>query len=350
MKKYISLLVGILVFAEAFSQDPQFTQFFAAPLYHNPAFAGGNYAPRVMFNYRNQWPSLNANFITTMASIDHFIEKANSGVGITVMNDQQGNRLKNTEISGLYSYQVKLTEKNSLRLGLQGTYSNRGFDPNGLTFGDQFNNNGFISGSTSKDPFATGSNYQKVNLFDVASGVLFYNPKSFIGLSAHHITQPAISYLKTANNSQTGNRLSRKYMLTGGLNIPVNNPLSNGGAFDKELIVTPTFLYKKQGAFSQLDLGAYITYAPLSLGLWYRGIPLKKVFKDFPNQDAVAALIGFRFDSFSIGYSYDLTISGLGTSSGGSHEISISYQLQNSERDKTPYLKQRKKELSCPRF
>lgn len=353
MKK-IKFIFGLLFVAlNCLAQDPQFTQFYAAPLYHNPAFTGGGYAPRVMFNYRNQWPSLNANFITSLVSIDHFIEKANSGIGITLLNDEQGNRLKNTEVTALYSYQLQIGQKNFLRMGLQGSYSTRGFDPSGLTFGDQFNNSGF-TGAPSSDPFADKGNFQTSRKFDVGSGVLFYNPRAFIGVSMHHINRPTLTFNTNTTPSPgcvTGDCIPRKFMVNGGLNIPLNNAYSGAGNSDKEFVITPTFLYKKQGQFSQLDMGAYVTYTPLTLGLWYRGIPLKKLFSDkFPNQDALAALVGFRFENFSVGYSYDLTISGLGASSGGSHEISISYQLDKFDKESSPYKRQRKKELACPKF
>ncbi|MCP9769127.1 type IX secretion system membrane protein PorP/SprF [Lacihabitans sp. LS3-19] len=351
MKRLFLILTFVNLVTVVFAQDPQFTQFYAAPLYHNPAFAGSGYAPRVMFNYRNQWPSLNANFITSVVSVDHFIDKANSGIGITLLNDAQGSRLKNTEFTALYAYQLKLNNKNSLRLGLQGSYSVRGFDPSGLIFGDQLSNSGY-TGSPSSDPYANLTNMRTVRNFDVGSGALFYNPKVFLGLSVNHITQPTITYSNqpTAAGCANGDCIPRKYMLNGGYNISLNHLVNASASSDREFTVTPTFLYKKQGQFSQLDLGAYVTYTPLTLGLQYRGIPLKKVFSSFPNQDAIAALVGFRFDNFSLGYSYDFTISGLGSQSGGSHEFSLSYQLDKFDNDKSPYIKQRKKELACPKF
>ena len=352
MKRLFQILIFINIALGANAQDPQFTQFYAAPLYHNPAFTGSGYAPRIIFNYRNQWPSLNANFITQLVTVDHYIEKAKSGVGLSFLNDSQGNRLKNTEVIGSYAYQLQVGEKNFVRLGVQGSYSNRGFDPNGLVFGDQLSNSGY-TGAASNDPFANLTNFRTVKSFDVGSGVLFYNPKLFLGLSVNHITQPRISFSGTASTTTgcaNGDCIPRKYMVNGGYNISLNNLINTTPNSEREFTVTPTFLYKKQGQFSQLDLGFYATYTPLTVGLSYRGIPLKKIFSPFPNQDAIAALVGFRFDNFSLGYSYDYTISGLGASSGGSHEFSISYQLDKFDNDKTPYIRQRKKELACPKF
>jgi hypothetical protein len=78
-------------------------------------------------------------------------------------------------------------------------------------------------------------------------------------------------------------------------------------------------------------------------------LPIKKYTEGINNHDAVVFLVGYRQENFSIGYSFDATISSLGTASGGSHEVSISY-IFDVYRDKRPNYKRMKKELSCPKF
>ena len=58
---------------EVFAQDPTFTQFYANPLYLNPAFAGSNKCPRISMNYRNEWPNLSGNYVTYSASYDKYV-------------------------------------------------------------------------------------------------------------------------------------------------------------------------------------------------------------------------------------------------------------------------------------
>src|SRR5690606_33226947 len=146
------------------------------------------------------------------------------------------------------------------------------------------------------------------------------------------LTQPEFNFIP----GSSGDFLPMKIMVTGGLNIPLSNVSSSAANADKEFVATPTFLFKQQGKFTQLDLRAYVTYSLLTLGLWYRGIPLKRNGTQTVNHDALAALVGFRFDNFSFGYSYDLTISSLGSNSGGAHEISIAYQFDAFESEKSP--------------
>lgn len=350
MKKAIELIFGILIIGKLTAQDAQFSQYYAAPLYHNPAFAGAGYAPRFVMNYRNQWPSLGANFVTSNVSFDHYFDKFNSGVGITLLNDSQGSgRLKNTELALQYAYQLRINEDNFVRLGVQGGFSSRGVDVNGLTFGEQFTNQGFISGSTPNDPLANPANFTKVTVADFAAGAVYFNQKMWLGVSTHHLTQPEISPISAALGGASAS-LPMKYTITGGLNIPLGNPRGRAAGLSRDLVATPTFLVKKQGKFSQLDLGAYLTYSPLTLGLWYRGIPIQKYNTERLNHDALVALVGFRLDSFSIGYSYDLTISSLGVSTGGSHELSIAYQFAPPEGMRSTRGRRNKKELSCPKF
>jgi len=349
MKKlYLQIVLLCFVCLRGLAQDPQFSQFYAAPIYQNPAFAGSAFATRLIANYRNQWPSITANFVTSSFSIDHHLEGLNSGIGLIVTNDSQGpNRLTSTDISGIYAYQLKINEENFLRLGIQGTYSNKSMSYMGLTFGDQYNDKGFIDGFPTQDPLGPdGSPLPTVHLADFSAGALFYNSRSWLGLSAHHINQPAYTFFNTAGKNAY---LPMKVSISGGLNIPLANPYTRGLNADKDFSISPAFLYKSQGKFDQLDVGLYATYSPLTVGVWYRGIPIKKRNITRTNHDALVFLVGVRQDNFSIGYSYDITVSSLSVSTGGSHEISIAYQFEPVIKSMFRY-KRNKKALSCPKF
>src|SRR5210317_1152683 len=113
MKRYLLLLfTGFCLTGIVKAQDPELTQFYAAPIYTNPALAGTGSCDgggRVGLNYRNQWPSLPGTFITTTASYDQHFDKIGGGIGILVMDDRAGEGLlTSTHISGVYSYQLIL--------------------------------------------------------------------------------------------------------------------------------------------------------------------------------------------------------------------------------------------------
>lgn len=341
-KRLLPLFLLTLLCLKGWSQDPQFSQFYANPLYLNPALAGGALAPRATINYRNQWPSLSANFVTTSIGADVFLPNFNSGLGVLVTMDSQGlGNLKSTEAALQYSYQIQFNELTSLRLGIQGGVASRTLDYFGLTFGDQYNNGG-LTGQPSEDPFAKGG--PNVFYADFGAGAMLYSDWYWAGISAHHLNRP-----NQAFSDLTQARLPVKASLQAGLRIPFAGYTFLGDEIDKEKTISPAIMYKKQGKYDQFDAGMYVTIEPLVIGAWYRGIPFKKYEQNINNHESLIFLAGYRQDKFSIGYSYDLTISTLGAGSGGAHEISLSYIFAPLEsKPKRP--KTRKRQLSCPKF
>src|SRR6188472_1247733 len=109
----IVLLFCVLMLAldsSVTAQDPQFSQFYAAPLYLNPAFAGSTSQARAGINYRNQWPAIDANFTTMSAYFDYFIEDKNSGIGMLLMRDQEGLAgLRSLSLSLQYAYELQIS-------------------------------------------------------------------------------------------------------------------------------------------------------------------------------------------------------------------------------------------------
>ena len=91
-------MAGILLFlsTDAESQDPAFSQFYANPLYMNPAMAGVEISPKIYLGYRNQWPGAINPYVTYHASYDQYIEVLQGGVGVHVGNDRQGGGVFNT--------------------------------------------------------------------------------------------------------------------------------------------------------------------------------------------------------------------------------------------------------------
>jgi len=66
-----------------------------------------------------------------------------------------------------------------------------------------------------------------------------------------------------------------------------------------------------------------------------------------PNNDAVAAIIGYYAGPYKIGYSYDITISSLGIgNSAGTHEISLVYEWANKRNIKLA----KRRIMPCAKF
>lgn len=321
MKKiYICFLLFISLFSfeQLQAQDPQFTQFYANPLYLNPAFAGTARCPRFCLNYRNEWPGFYKTYITTSASYDQYINALSGGIGLLVMQDRAGNgTLVTTDVSGMYSYKLSLSREFSMQFGLQGTYHQKTLDWTKLTFGDMIDKRrGFVY-NTNENPTVYPN--QTIRNADVSAGILGYSKRYFFGFAVNHLTQPSEGFISKDNGP-----LPMKFTGHAGANIP----LEKGG----ETYLSPNILYQYQGQFQQLNLGLYFVKGNVVAGLWYR------------NQDAAIALIGYQTQYFKFGYSYDVTISRLANVSAGSHEISMQFQLACRPK------KRKFRTVSCPSF
>ncbi len=319
MKKYLYLFVFAgLVSNEALAQDPEFTQFYAAPLYLNPAFAGTARCPRIALNYRNQWPALSGTFVTQQFSYDQHIPSIYGGLGLMVTNDQAGEAtLKTTTINLIYSYQLQVNRKFSVRFGMQAGYFQRSLDWNKLTFGDMIDpRRGFVY--QTKDVPRGGT----VGNVDFAAGILGFSEQFYFGFAAHHLTQPNESVI--IGNSP----IPMKFTGHAGAIIPI----SKSKYSTNDAKISPNILFRSQGTFNQLNIGMYMSKSGIVGGVWYR------------NRDAFIVLVGINTTHFKFGYSYDLTLSKLGTGSGGSHELSMGFNFNCKPKKRTF------RTISCPSF
>ena len=344
-KKVLFFLILSFSLIETKAQDIQFSMFYAVPLYINPAFAGSRHANRAMLHHRFQWASQEGRYYTTMASFDTYSMKYNSGIGAMLMYDY-GNTLTSTILQLQYAYELRLNSVHTLRFGLQGGFMQTAVSS--LTLPQDVSNDG-LSGKKS---------FGGTNFFapDISAGILWYAKRLYVSLSFHHLNRPQYSLL---NNSDS--RWPTKLTLTGGYKIPIRFGGDDGThTVPVTMSVTPTITYKKQmgavgpyfegtGSGDQVDLGIYYTYNWLIAGLWYRGIPFtglkdERTGRVYNNNESVVFLIGASYQSFGVGYAYDLTVSTQSTRTGGSHEINLSYVFR------TKHTKKPLKSLPCPDF
>ena len=104
------LLIASLLFKPtATAQDPQFSQFYAAPLYLNPALTGNTFQDRIILNYRKQWMGIAPGYETFAVSYDHNDTKLHSGFGGMVLRDVAGsNGLAFTHAAFNYSFEANV--------------------------------------------------------------------------------------------------------------------------------------------------------------------------------------------------------------------------------------------------
>lgn len=333
MKKIFYALFFCLALMQLSAQDIHLSQFWANPLYLNPAQAGlfdGDY--RVAAAYRNQWRAVPVPYSTLSFCGDTRIKQSFSqhstiGVGLIFNNDVSGDsRYTINQFSVPISYiQTFKGDTNlSISLGISPGVSNIAFNTSKLSYDSQFD------GDAYNPALPTGENYptQSKTYFDLGSGLAVQYKLKWagyisVGTSLSHLTRPNISFFKSDGvNLYTK---SNTY-------VSVKYPL-------KELLFLHVdAMYEKQGPFNETVLGSRIGYvvnkeSNVSVNI---GISARV-------GDAAIALLGMDYKSLRVGVAYDINTSKFtpATNKRGAIEFSVLYILK-----KPPVFVPKKR--SCP--
>ncbi len=326
------------------AQDAHFSQFYANPLYLNPAYAGAAVCPRIVANFRQQWPVLDSKYTTYSASYDQHFEAISGGIGVLFLGDRAGSGTINTNaISLIYSFKADLTRDVAMRIALQATYQQKSVDFSGALFGDMIDAKfGFVYQTAEKlERYIKG-------VADFSAGIVFYSDKFYGGVAVNHFTQPRESFY---NNTGQETRIPMKISGNFGAMIDIKQQQRREKSIG-DMSISPNLIFQYQSkltggeSYSYLNLGLYYTWYPMVVGLWYRqGLLREGQYTNRP--DAFVFLAGIEYAFFKVGYSYDFTIPAMKIgkpSTGGAHEVSAQFYLP------CPVKSRRVRHINCPKF
>ena len=304
---------------DGFAQDPVYSQFYNAPLQTNAAFAGNSETPYITSIYRNQWLGLDNAYQTFSASYDQYFSNIKSGFGLSVLTDYSGSgSMRATKINGVYSYKLRITRGQYIKGALDVGFANRRLDWGRYTFYDALDPiYGAISPGGSRYPSAeVPPDFDRIQYFDLGTGILYYTEKFYLGVGFSHINNPKNSFYKEGTALVTG--LEMRISAQGGFQYNFGDPRrSRYGS--KPDFIAPNFLYINHGGFQQINVGAAAEVKGLLAGLYYR--------HSDTNGDAAIASFGVRTGPYKITYSFDYNISAIALRGYGSHELSFNFGL-----------------------
>lgn len=316
---WILLVSGMFFSTDTRAQDPQFSQFYSNPLYLNPAFAGTGMYPRIVTNYRNQWPSSGNSFVTYNLSYDQYVLGVQGAIGFQALYDREINgSISTMQGSFVYCYHIKVNNSFYMTSALEAGFTLKQFDTKNLIFPGMINQeNGSITGNYAL-PIESG---QKI-FPDFSFGMVGQHNDLYFGFAIHHLTRPDQSILE---GDGMGN-LPRKMTLHVGAKI---HEFSRA-LISKDFWLSPNMIYQQQGVFKQLNLGMYAVTNSITFGAWYRNNLSTR-------PDAVIGMIGYSTQNFQLGYSFDYLLSDLALYSMGSHEISLIFYLNRKGGKRSYY-------------
>jgi len=319
------------------AQDLHFSQYYRTPIFLNPANTGGiEEDVRIMAIARNQWATVPVSYNSVGASMDmNFplkLSKDKFGAGLQLMADRAGDaRFTTLQASASGAYHLVTSGINFmiLSIGANFNYYQRSYDPNRLTYDNQFNGDYF-------DPnIPINEQFDKLNLnfFDFGLGLNWQ--QTFLerhiinlGSSIQHILSKEQKFLQQSTNTI----LQPRYNLYFNGEYKFNNVWS----------VIPLFYSQFQDKKYEIVTGSGvgINVAPKS-----RERNKVKLGLNFRIGDALIPWIQYEYRKSSLQLSYDMNNSPLriASNSYGGLEFSYGYTFRaraQKERmyDFCPYI------------
>jgi type IX secretion system PorP/SprF family membrane protein len=293
------LLPAVLLCASsAFAQqEPQFTQFWNALSYFNPATGAREYDHEAYAVVRDQWTNVYGNPSTQLLSYSSKLRGINSSVGGSYMHENIG--FSNFhKVKATYAYQLQL-----------GRYTSLSF---GLAAGFQYMKNStvFFPG-----PFVDSTFWAPSTRFTADFGVALRWRKLDLGLSVTQLPQS-----KYAN----GYRDALHLFGFAGYDIQI----SAKGRYKPAFIVRPQVFLKTDFNFYSLDFNLLFKYNYL-----YAGVTLR-------SNDCIGLMAGWDIKGkFRVSYAYEMSFSKLNNGIFGStHEIGLGFMFKKRVKS-SPYIK-----------
>lgn len=290
--------------------DPHFSQYYANPIWLNPALTGvtdGIY--RVNVNAKQQWSNISDGYLTAGASFDAAPIK-NLAFGGMIINQRAGS-IGYNQLNALASaaYRIRFGQQgdNILNFGIQAGIISKSFDASRITLGNQYNPTMGYDGSIPLNESIAAENFIAP---DINAGFMYFDGgpykkvNFFGGASFAHLTRPKDKFIGGDA------RIPIRFTAHGGARVKLNHVFG----------ITPTLLYMTQGNANEFALGAYAemilnTESDLLFG------------SNFRMNDAAIAFLGLHYKSMIFGVSYDFNTSGLNKATGskGGLELSVSF-------------------------
>src|SRR5690554_1307920 len=334
---YILIYIIITITSlRSFAQDVHFSQFWNTPLLQNPSFSGKANEPiRAIVNYRSQWGSITSNpFKTFGANFDMRFRTSSKGNsfagGISMYTDVAGASKMRTTLANLSgAYHLNLDNRNHLSAGLQVGINQKSIDSYDLRFDNQFDgfghnpnlssNENLVNSSEIRPTVSAGISYMWSNSFNSQSNRYVRNKRMInIGFSVHHFNAPKYYF---SHQEELG------FRYIGSIEASFNLSTTPWS-------IKPYAFVAVQRKATDIVLGTIFEYAinnesqitnfKKGLSVGFGGL--------YRFQDAIIPTFQIQWDSFQIGFNYDVNLSQLSIASkgNGGFELSLKYIFKNS--------------------
>ncbi len=273
-------------------QIPHFSQYDLNHYAINPAATGVTEDIPIAFSFRKLWAGVPGSPSVQYLSGDMKLADAMGG-GAKVFAYQAGH-IHKTGLELTYSYHFNINKSSRIALGLSGLFYQYNLDKSNFKLEEDDDKILYIDG--------------KKIVQDASFGAYYYAEKFYVGAAIPQLFNKNINFKKDDDVILQESQV-RHYYVHSGLSYDLN--------IDFTMHPSVMFRFVEAGLY-QLDINAKIEYVnTFSLGVSFR------------TSDAIVVGLGYKNDGLTIGYAIDFTFIDLKASTFASHEVFISYKLEN---------------------
>ncbi|MBT7815463.1 MAG: PorP/SprF family type IX secretion system membrane protein [Polaribacter sp.] len=316
MKKII-IIFFVFTGVISFAQDVIFSQAFLVPETLNSSFTGSIRSTKVGSLFRSQWRGSAFKTNSNYAFFDTWLEGFKTGIGISFLNQTESvSSYTFNQVNFNYAMAFQISDTWFFRPSISAGFGIKNYGFQNLLLEDQINLTNYTINTSTIDPVLLGS---QRNFFDFSSSLLFNNEDSWIGLTVRHLNKPNISLTENGNAP-----LDMFWSVHAKYYLPILENHTDLSNRKSKIYVLSNFM--RQGSFNRLDVGAqYVFENQFSVGITAGLTPIKNEFTT-SLLSSVSTFVGYRWQGFRFGYSYDFNTINL-VNSGGIHEFSVSYDF-----------------------
>jgi type IX secretion system PorP/SprF family membrane protein len=329
-------LTGPGLIRKSVSQETIFSQYFNNPVFYNPGLIGADMGLKIRLQYRDQWANLPGDFKTVNFNMD-VAERhipGSGGLALMMNRKQEGQGFLEKSIIGIgTAVRIPLADNVVSQLGVMANFVEQKINWDNLIFTDQLDPRYGEIYNTNFVPPDGGNGtirYPDINL----GTILRFFPEVYnadkmvgtLGFAVHHSLSPDDSYLGIES------KVPRRYVAHGDL-LWIN---SQGASYRRTQehysgVTKYNFgvLYEMTRNRNNYAIGLNMLRSNIYIGAWYKG----ESYGAFQSNSMVF-LAGINYSmgdnvNMKVMYSYDWDLNELVSISGPTHEITLSFQLNN---------------------
>lgn len=324
---YTLLFIGIfLIIDKSCSQENSYTHFFSVASFLNPAFAGDVRYASIQADNRMV---LNSGAKASRNSLILYDQKfRNYRSGLSFALNQNVSDLKEIKLKANYSYSVSFSKRYWLKTGVGISWNFINSNSPDYKYPDQYNNSGYTGQPTGESSLNERSNYP-----GFSAGVVFYDEGlSWISFAVDDINRPVQNFAGVQTHVPV------TWMVNGAIMFPLDKNkktrriFAHNGGIEPYSSIGPVIGFYKKGVFNAINFGINGFIRPVFFVLTYNYNSYKSNFVS-NGLSTMRLLLGYRVESISIAYSYDLRLDKNDINFRGAHEISLKYYIFTAKKD-----------------